>query len=153
MKLSKNFDLEEFEKSQTATRLGISNKVPPELIPNIQKLVDNVLQPTRDNFGYVNISSGYRSLRLNTLIGGSKNSQHMKAEAADFTVKRLSNLVVARWIKDNCKFDQLILEFYDKDNPLSGWIHCSYSDNNRNEVLTAKKVNGKTHYFPGLPDE
>ncbi|MDO4957297.1 MAG: D-Ala-D-Ala carboxypeptidase family metallohydrolase [Bacteroidales bacterium] len=47
MQLTKNFKLEEFEKSDTAKRLGIDNSVPKELIPNIKALCENVLEPLR----------------------------------------------------------------------------------------------------------
>ena len=53
MKISKNFTLKEFEKSQAALRLGISNSIPQELIPSITALATNVLQPVRDAFGPV----------------------------------------------------------------------------------------------------
>ena len=37
----------------------------------------------------------------------------------------------------NLEFDQLILEFYRKGDPKSGWVHVSYNEaNNRKEVLT-----------------
>jgi len=149
MKISKNFTLKEFEKSQAALRLGISNSIPQELIPSITALATNVLQPVRDAFGPVIITSGYRSPELNTAIGGSIKSQHSKAEAADFEVIGFSNLEVAEWLFTK-NFDQLILEFYEPGDPNSGWIHVSYSETNRNEALTAYKENGRTVYKRGL---
>ena len=47
MKITKNFNLEEFEKSDTAKRLGIDNSVPKELLPNIKALCEKVLEPLR----------------------------------------------------------------------------------------------------------
>src|SRR5690606_30372631 len=38
------------------------------------------------------ILSGYRSAALNRAIGGSRTSQHMRAEAADFTTAKLRGL-------------------------------------------------------------
>ena len=79
MKLSENFSLNELTKSQTATRRGISNQPSEEHLENLKALVENVLQPIRDSKGQpIRISSGYRSSRLNTAIGGSENSQHCK---------------------------------------------------------------------------
>jgi len=77
----------------------------------------------RDKFGPVIISSGYRSKELNAAIGGSVTSQHSIGEAADFEVPGLDNKKLADWIKDNLKFDQLILEFYKDGDPNSGWVH------------------------------
>ncbi len=71
MKLSKNFSLEEFTKSQTATRLGIENNPDMTAILNLTALCKNVLQPIRDNFGIpFTPNSGYRRPELNTKIGG-----------------------------------------------------------------------------------
>ena len=145
MKLSKNFNLEEFTISQMAMRKGISNKPSQQAIENLTKLCKNILQPIRDNFGPVVISSGYRAPKLNVAIGGSKTSQHCKGEAADFTVPGTDNKTLAQWIEWNLNFDQLILEFYP-----GGWVHCSYTDNYRKSVLRAVKEHGKTKYYNGL---
>ena len=153
MKLSNNFTVSEFEKSQTASRKGINNTMGPNEIENAKSLCENVLQKVRDQFGPVVISSGYRSPELNIAIGGSQTSQHTLGEAADAEVPGLSNLELALWIVENCEFDQLILEFHDTKIPNSGWVHVSYSrrKDNRKEILTATRVNGKTVYKHGLP--
>ena len=154
MKLTKNFWLQEFEKSQTATRLGIDNSIPNILIPQIKALAINVLQPVRNEWGPTTISSGYRSPELNRAIGGSHKSQHMKGLAADFEVAGQSNFTVAKWIQDNLEFDQLILEGHKKFIPNSGWIHCSYNSVgvNRQEVLTAHFEGGRVRYVKGLEE-
>jgi len=150
MKLSKNFYLSEFLVSQYATRHGIKNEPPAAHLVRLKYLVANVLQPVRDKFGPVIISSGYRSKELNAAIGGSVTSQHSIGEAADFEVPGLDNKKLADWIKDNLKFDQLILEFYKDGDPNSGWVHCSYAEgDNRKECLRASKVDGKTKYTQG----
>jgi uncharacterized protein YcbK (DUF882 family) len=78
MKLSKNFDLEEFTKSSTAIRLGIRNIASITIINKLKALVKHVLQPMRDKFGAVTVNSGFRHPKLNKRIGGSKTSQHCK---------------------------------------------------------------------------
>lgn len=152
MRLSENFWLSEFEKSQAALRLGISNNVPESLIPNVQALAQNILQPVRDQFGPIIISSGYRSPELNKAIGGAASSKHMLAEAADFeALNRTPNMLIANWIEDNLEFDQLILEFYTPGVRDSGWIHCSYSRTyNRNQTLTAIKTDRGVTYIQGI---
>ena len=66
---------------------------------------------------------------------------------------------LAKWISENLEFDQLILECYTKDENLpkgqgvnnSGWIHCAYKiKDNRKQVLTASRVDGKMQYEQGL---
>jgi len=152
MKLSKNFTVAEYIKSQTATRHEIDNSLSEEHLENAKKLFANVVQPIREKFGVTIITSGYRSPELNAKIGGSSKSQHCKGQAVDLECLKESNADVAMWIENNLDFDQLILEFYTPSEPSSGWIHVSYNEDgkNRKSVLTASKINGKTVYTNGL---
>ena len=151
MRLSKNFTLQEFTKSQTALRHGIDNTPGEEHLSSAKSLFENVVQPVRDNFGITVINSGYRGPKLNEAVGGSSKSQHCKGEAVDIECPGKSNYAVASWIEQNLDFDQLILEFYTPGIPDSGWVHVSYkSEGNRKSILTAMKENGKTVYKPGL---
>ena len=149
MNLSRNFTLLELIKSDTAVRKGINNNPSAGQIENLKALCENILQPVRDHFGRVKITSGFRSSELCIAIGSSINSQHSKAEAADFECPGVDNAEVADWIKQNLDYDQLILEFYTPGEPNSGWIHCSYvPDNKRASCLHAYRSEGKTKYKP-----
>ena len=137
MYLSPNFTLSELTKSSTAQRLGLDNTPDEIAVGNLQALAQNILQPCRNHFGIpFTPSSGYRSIALCEAIGSSAKSQHAKGEAADFEIPSISNLELAKYIRDNLIFDQLILEYYNHTQPDSGWVHCSYSLSNRREVLT-----------------
>jgi hypothetical protein len=139
MELSRNFTLQELIKSDTAIRLDINNNPNSGQIEKLKALCENILQPVRDHFGRVKVTSGFRSEQLCLKIGSSINSQHAKAEAAE----------LADWIYNNLEFDQLILEFYTPGEPNSGWIHCSYTtDKPRKQFLHAYKSEGKTKYKP-----
>ena len=147
MQLSDNFSLNEFTKSDTAVRKGIDNTPNDVHLENMKALCENVLQKVRSHFGKsVRITSGYRSPELCEAIGSSSRSQHAKGQAADFEITGIDNKDLAIWIRDNVDFDQLILEFYTEGDPNSGWVHCSYSDDNRKQVLSAKKTDQGTHY-------
>ena len=151
MQLSKNFKLEEFEKSSTATRLGIKNKAGSGEIKNLTDLCYAVLEPVRAKFDKpIMVTSGYRSEELCVAIKSSKTSQHTKGQAVDFEIAGVSNLQLAIWIENNCDFDQLILEFWkEEEGANSGWVHCSYNEgSNRKQVLT---FDGK-EFKNGLPD-
>lgn len=141
MRLSKNFVLSEFVKSSTAARLDIDNTPPQSVINNLQLLVDLILQPLANEFGRVNINSGYRSPALNKAVRGAEKSQHLTGCAADIEVPGLSNYDLAVHIRDNFEFDQLILEFYTPGDKTSGWVHVSINPDrkNRNEVMTIGK--------------
>jgi hypothetical protein len=94
------------------------------------------LQPVRDHFGMaVVISSGYRCPLLNKEVSKSQNSQHLYGLAADFEIPGVSNRDIALWIQQNLVYDQLILEFHDPKDPNSGWVHCSYVNQNRLESM------------------
>ena len=144
MQLSGHFSLSELTKSQTAERKGISNKPTLEHIENLTELCTHILEPTRRNFSKpIVITSGYRAEELCEAIGSKTTSQHAKGQAADFEMFGLDNKSLAKYIKNNLIFDQLILEFYNQDDPSSGWVHCSYSkEENRKEALF---YNGKEY--------
>ena len=152
MQLSKNFWLNELIKSPTADRFGISNQPSTEHLVNLTVITHSILQPVRNKFGVITVNSGYRSPILNTKVGGSKTSQHCNGEAIDFEQLGTSNPVVAKWITENLDWDQIILEFYIRGQPNSGWIHCSYKKDgtNRRKITTALRINGKTHYKSGF---
>ena len=159
MKLTRNFSLKELVASSSAKRLGIKNDPTQEHISALTALCVKVLQPVREAHGIVTINSGLRVPELNTAITGNPNSksQHKVGEASDFEcIGGISNIDLARWIKDNLEFDQLILEYYNpKEGPNSGWVHCSYRrlGDNRKDVKTAVEGSGgKVKYEPGLPD-
>ena len=109
MNLSRNFTLSELIKSDTAIRLGIDNNPNADQIEKLKGLCENILQPVRDHFGRVKVTSGFRSPNLCVAIGSSVNSQHAKAEAADFEVIGTDNAELFDWIKANLTPDQLIL--------------------------------------------
>jgi len=150
MKLSDNFTLDELTKSQEAIRLGIPNEPNDEHITNLILLCKNILQPIRNYFKIpVSISSGYRSPKLCEAIGSSRTSQHARGEAADFEIFGIHNKEVSDWIVKNLDYDQCILEFWNPNDPNSGWIHCSYNDlRNRKQYLKADKIGGKIVYSP-----
>jgi putative chitinase len=154
MQLSEHFNLKEFTKSETAIRKRIDNTPGPEHAQNLKIVCEKILEPVRKHFGKpVRINSGYRGPALNSAVGGSSKSQHCNGEAVDFEIDGLANPELAKWVSQNCDFDQVILEFYDpKEGPNSGWVHASYTSKgtNRKQLLTAVTVNGKTVYKPGL---
>lgn len=152
MKLTENFSLAEMTKSETAARRDLDNTPSEVEIENLRKLTENVLQPVRNHFAKgVKVNSGYRAPEVNAAVGGSRTSDHCKGQAADIEIPGVANAELAQWVVDNCEFRQVILEFYTPGIPDSGWVHVSYVEgDNKKQVLTAMKENGKTVYKPGL---
>ena len=151
MQLSKHFTLSEMTKSMTATRKSIDNTPGAGEIKSLGDLCYEVLEPLRAHFDKaVTITSAYRSEALCEGIGSKKTSQHAKGQAVDLEIFGVPNIQTAYWLQNNVDFDQLILEFYDKDDPAGGWVHINYheSGSNRKQVLT---FDGKK-YSEGLPE-
>ena len=140
MRLSKDFILSEF----TDTDTGLTNVPGQEEIRNLKLLAQKVLQPARDKFGVINVTSGFRSPEVNSAVGGSATSDHVHGRAADIQCEDMAT--VFNYIRKYLPFKQLIWEFGTDVQP--GWIHVSYDVlNNRGEVLKAIKRNGKTKYI------
>ena len=125
----KYFSYSEFFKSDVAEKHQVKN-IPDDaqlsqVLGNIKALVLNVLDPLRARIGRpIIITSGYRSQRVNELVGGSKTSQHLSGKAADFHVQGYTPQqmdVVYQTIQMCYDFDQLI--FY----PSKNIIHVSWN--------------------------
>lgn len=133
----KYFTVAEFVRSETADRRGIDNKLPKELLPNVQALINNVLDPLREAWGKpITVTSGYRCKALNKAVGGSATSQHMVGQAADVTAgSRKENKRLFYLIQElGLDFDQEIWEKGNSEGP--DWVHVSYREgNNRKQVL------------------
>lgn len=133
MQATDDFNLNEYTVSQTAARRGVPNKPGDKEIAAIRELHKNIIQPLSKAVGkHVVINSGFRSLRVNRLVGGAKSSQHTKGEAADIIIPGMSvEEVIFTIRKLNLPFDQLINEF-------GSWTHVSYGPRKRKEVLNAR---------------
>ncbi len=138
----KHFTLEELTRTDT----GFKNIPNSEQIENLEYLVEKILDPAREALGMpIIVNSGFRSKKVNRVVGGAATSQHTKGEAADLDTK--DNKKLFEWIRDNCEFDQLIWEFGTGKAP--EWVHVSLkrTGSNRKEVLISKKIAGSTYYF------
>ena len=130
----KYFSIAEFLRSDIAEKYQISNAPDSKelwiVLTNIRDLINNVLDPLRARIGRpIIITSGYRSRQVNELIRGSKKSQHLSGQAADFHVRGYTPQqmrMVYQMIQMCYDFDQLI--FY----PSKNIIHVSWvRDKNR----------------------
>ena len=143
MRLTRNFTYEELCHSNVAERRGINNRPRTKeeekrVIENLKALCMEVLQPLRDFLGKpVVISSGYRCAELNKAVGGVRNSQHMKGEAADIHVENTEHLLkIMHFIMDETDFDQVI---WERNRAGTQWVHVSYRREgvNRHQVVSS----------------
>lgn len=160
--LSAHFTLEEMIYSDTAKRFGINN-TPDELHKKILKhtceyLLEKLRALLNEHYKcqvIMSINSGYRCPNLNTKVGGSSTSQHVKGEAADITCFKVVNKVkvkinplevyklIKTWVKQGkLSVDQCI---YEVGSAYNIWVHLSHSNagasRDRKQFLNYK--NGK----------
>ena len=114
-------------------------EMPAEARQNIEALVDNVLDPVRDEYGKpIYVNSGYRCEKHNKAVGGVPRSQHMVGEAADISLRLTAYSLqdelmrLARIIKEQGRFDQLII--------YPTFLHVSFKRNGMNRHKVLKKT-------------
>ncbi len=129
MQLTKNFNLSEF-----ACKDG--SETPAHLIPNIQKLAEN-LQVLRDFLGCsIHINSGYRSPAYNKKIGGATFSQHVQGKAADIRTDKYTPEQVLAAV------EKLIVEGKVKFGGVgiyNSWLHVDTRETKARWDLRTKK--------------
>jgi len=179
MHLSTDFTLSEATKSGTALRCGIDNTPSPAQIEAMKYVANAIAQPIRDYYGTPfapnswlrvealekaicwggnNEKSSFAKWCIRRGLEVNENSwpayfarkSHPSGEAIDIEVPGVPNIDLAYWCRGNLEFDQLILEFYNPDDPAGGWVHCSsrLDGQNRGEVLTI----GKRGTIHGIPE-
>lgn len=138
MNLSEHFTLHELTFSQAAARRGLDNAPTPRIVENLQFLAGNLERVRTLLKARVVVSSGYRSVPVNTAVGGSVSSQHRFGLAADFTAPSFGTPfdVAQAILASDLAFDQLIYEF-------ENWVHISFVRNDpRRDAKTVMTLNG-----------
>lgn len=82
--LTRNFTLGEFVVSSEHPTALASVILTDVEIQRFYLLCVLLLQPVRDRFGSIRVTSAYRTDKLNRLVNGTHDSQHCLAEAVDF---------------------------------------------------------------------
>lgn len=126
--------LYEFTRSGVAIENDLDNTPNAQQTAVLKALCDNILEPLRLHFGPIVISSGFRSQKVNRLVGGVPSSQHMKGEAADIVVgDKARATAMFDFIRRHLDFDQLIWEPVGAANPR--WLHVSYTTKRKNRGM------------------
>jgi len=147
MMLSAHFALAELTVSQIAARNGIDNTPNEAQTENLRRLAQT-LEQVRAVLGKpVTVNSAFRSIAINSAIGGVPTSEHCDGRAADIICPAYGTpYQVAKAIESaNIDFNQLIYE--------GSWVHISipkYGSAPKNIIMTAKFSGGKATYRNGL---
>jgi hypothetical protein len=143
--LSPHFSFDELTASQTAIRADIDNTPDETVHLNLVQLTAR-LEQVRSLLGVpVLISSGYRCRTLNTLIGGSPTSAHLRGLAVDFTAPKFGTPfeVAAKIAESSIEFDQVIHEF-------GRWVHLGIGRDGEVPRRQCLSIFVGTGYCPGL---
>lgn len=144
MNLSAHFTLAEAIHSETATRKGIDNIPPPEVLANMGEAADGMEEVRAFLDAPIHVSSWYRSPKLNAAIGGSPTGAHPEGWAIDFMAPKFGTpLEICKAIlNSNIKYDQLIYE--------GTWVHISFAPTTRQMALSATFLGGRVTYSQGI---
>ena len=118
-----NFSIKELCHSDTAIKNGIKNIPSVEVCDNLLNLIFYVLQPVRDKFGAIQITSGFRCEQLNKLVGGVITSNHKYGCAADIYPLKASFKQVYDYIVNNLDYDECFIETNKQGVK---WLHVAY---------------------------
>jgi hypothetical protein len=134
---SPNFSIKELTFSETAIRHNINNTPNDNELDNLlitAMEMENVRKLLGNNF--IHISSGFRCVELNTLIGSKKTSSHVRGLACDFTARGYGNPndIVFALINSDIPYDQVILEF-------DRWVHISFCEDEETPRRQALVIN------------
>ena len=146
LQLSPHFTLGEMARTDNRNLLSENQAQSLAYFDNLQKLCAEILEPVRELLGMpVQVTSGFRCIRLNALIGGSPTSQHCHGEAADtvygeYNLREIFNEIA--W--SSIPYSQIIYEF-------ESWVHIALQDQvlypgKVRQMLTASSINGATVY-------
>jgi hypothetical protein len=144
MLLSPHFTLAELTISQEAARRGLDNTPTPEILDRMKTITAPGMELVRACLGApIQVSSGYRSPKVNRAVGGASTSAHQWGWAVDFIAPGAgSPLTVARKLESSdIEFDQLIHEF-------GTWVHISFEPRKRGQVLTIDRQGTRAGLVP-----
>jgi hypothetical protein len=133
--LSDHFSVEEATASNTATRAGIDNTPPGDVLANMARAAIGMelvrLELARNP---IHVSSWYRCPMLNTLVGSKPTSDHLTGFAIDFVCPTQGNpdTIVRKLLASNIRFGQIIREF-------DSWVHISFKGQQRQALIIDKK--------------
>jgi len=149
--LTPHFTLEEFTFSQTASRKGIDN-TPDNSRYNVTDNLHTLargMEDVRTLLGTpIHVSSGYRCLKLNAVLGSKSTSQHVKGLACDFTSSRYGTVadIILAIVSSDIPYDQVIEEF-------GSWIHISFPEDGVPPRKLALIINSNGAMIYSNPDK
>ena len=149
--MGKYFTVEELCKSDKAIENNIDNTPSENIQKNIEELIE-VIDAIREEWTVISknnkwgspaikVNSGYRCPELNTIVKGSKTSEHLLGYAVDFEPVNQRNLEFFNFMVDYLKRNNMPFSQLINEKPICGipsWIHFSINGNKgyRKQIFT-----------------
>lgn len=151
----KYFTIPELTRSSMAETHNIDNTPDAIIISHLTEMTEKLLDPLREKWGAyclkkgfgtgaLRVSSGYRCLQVNKLVGGSVTSAHLHGYAADIIPINGKQTEFEKWVseifsKGKIGFDQIIIE----KSKNSRWVHFGYKNQLGKQRKQCFKMNVK----------
>ena len=137
--ISPQWTLDQLTASPTAQRAGIKEQFEIDLVilNNLVVSCKYLLNDLKIEFPDLVITSGYRCERLNDMVGGEIDSQHLTGQAFDIRNKNRTGLQkILMFLRNEMDVDQVIM--------YNGFIHVSFVsfEDNRNQFINLSKKGG-----------
>jgi len=123
------------------------------IINNLHELFQHCINPIFNKFGEdLALTSVYRNKKVNKLLGGVENSQHIYGYAADIVLlNNTPSSTLFNWCVFNIpQYHQLIWEYPERGNysdyhPSFSWVHISYIKGDNYKINSVSSKDPKVH--------
>jgi len=125
------------------------------IIFNLHELFKYCINPLVRKYGEdLGLTSVYRNMKVNKLLGGTPNSQHCYGHAADIVLTNgVKTTDLFNWCVLNLpKYHQIIWEYPEKGewnsiNNSFSWVHISYIKGNNEKINSVSSTDPRIHKF------
>jgi hypothetical protein len=111
-----------------------------KIVTNLRNVMENCIDKIMIEYPDLIITSAYRNIMLNKMIGGSNdNNDHIKGHSIDFKVKNEYTSYIFNWCIENLpEWYELMWAYPERGN--KSWIHISYIEGkNTNKTILASE--------------
>jgi hypothetical protein len=95
----KHWTWAELSVSDAARRLGLDNTPTAEARANLRVMCAEVLDPLRERYPGVRVTSAFRSVAVNRAVGGVPDSRHLRGLAVDVVVPSQTRSQIVRELR------------------------------------------------------
>ena len=133
IRLSNYYTLGALTTRPAATSYKLTNNrglTKAQIACNLKALAVNVLDPIRDKYSDVIVTSGFRATNHGSdhEVGGAVDLQFTNHSYAEY-------YEIIQWIRDNIPYKQLLLEYKRKyNNSVISWVHIAYLSNQQSPM-------------------